>query len=217
MDKFSLISNSDSHSPSRIGREANVFDCERTYWEIKKVLKEKDKSKFLYTVEFFPEEGKYHFDGHRNCKVSFSPGQTKVHKGICPVCKRPLTLGVLYRVEELADREYGFVPGNAIGYKSMVPLDEIIAEVRGVGKSSKAVARDYRQAIANCGSEFNIMIKMSDQELSSKLAPKIAEGVKLVRDKKVQATPGYDGEYGVIKVFSQEQKEKAQEQQITLF
>ena len=217
LDKFSLISNSDSHSPSRIGREANVFDCERSYWEIKKVLKEKDKSKFLYTFEFFPEEGKYHFDGHRNCKISFSPQETKKHNGICPKCRRPLTLGVLYRVEELADREYGFVPDNAIGYKSMVPLDEIIAEVRGVGKTSKAVARDYQAAIASCGSEFNIMIKMSDEELSSKLESKIAEGVKLVRDKKVQAIPGYDGEYGTIKVFSQEQKEKVQDQQITLF
>jgi len=105
LDKFALVSNSDSHSPSRIGREANVFDCELDFWEIKKVLEKKDRSKFLYTIEFFPEEGKYHYDGHRNCKVCFHPKETKKSSGICPKCKKPLTIGVLNRVGQLADRE----------------------------------------------------------------------------------------------------------------
>jgi len=126
LDKYSLVSNSDSHSPSRIGREANVFNCEFNYWEIKKVLETKDKNKFLYTIEFFPEEGKYHYDGHRNCHIRFSPQETKAHKGICPACGKPLTRGVLYRVEELADRPEGFIPDNAISYKSLVPFDEIM-------------------------------------------------------------------------------------------
>lgn len=216
IDKFSLISNSDSHSPSRIGREANVFDCELNYWEIKRVLKEKDKSKFLYTIEFFPEEGRYHFDGHRNCKVSFAPAETKKHKGICPVCKKPLTKGVLYRVEELADRSYGQKPDNAIDYKSMVSLDGIIAEVKGVGKQSKAVEKAYLNAIYSCGPEFNILVKMSEKELFEKLPEPIAQGIKKVRDKNLKIVPGYDGEYGVIKIFGSKEEDK-KESQLKLF
>lgn len=217
LDKFSLISNSDSHSPSRIGREANIFNCELNYWEIKKVLEEKDKSKFLYTVEFFPEEGKYHYDGHRNCKVSFHPEETKKHKGACPVCRRPLTRGVLYRVEELADRPYGFMPENAIGYKSLVPLDEIIAETKGVNKKSKAVEREYLEVISNAGSEFNILAKMPIEELFSRLPHRIAEGIKRVRDKTVTLIAGYDGEYGTVKVFDEKKKEEEKRKQLTLF
>ena len=215
LDKYSLISNSDSHSPSRIGREANVFDCELSYWEIKKVLEEKDKSKFLYTIEFFPEEGKYHFDGHRNCNVRFSPEETKKHKGICPVCGKPLTRGVLSRVEELADRPEGFVPPNAIGYKSMVSLDEIIAETKGVGKQSKAVEREYMDIIHNCGPEFNILVNMSTEDLFKQLPEKVAEGIRRVREKNIEVLPGYDGEYGIIKIFGE--KEEKKDQQMSLF
>jgi len=217
IDKFSLISNSDSHSPSRIGREANVFDCELNYWEIKEVLETKNKDKFLYTAEFFPEEGKYHYDGHRNCKLSLRPDQTKEYNGICPTCKRPLTKGVLYRVQELADRPYGFIPPNAIPYKNMVSLDEIIAEIKGLGKKSKAVEKEYLDAIYNAGPEFDILIKTSIDELMSRLPEQIVEGIKRVREKKVKAIPGYDGEYGVIKVFDETQEDKAQDQQLTLF
>jgi len=216
IDRFSLVSNSDSHSPSRIGREANVFDCELNYWEIKKVLESKDKNKFLYTVEFFPEEGKYHYDGHRNCKQRFHPKEAKKQKGICPACGRSLTRGVLSRVEELADRPWGYVPEDVIGYESRIPLDEIIAEVKGVGKGSKTVEKEYLDVVHNSGSEFNILMKMSIEELFSRLPEKIAEGVKRVREKKIEAIPGYDGEYGIIKVFGQEAKEEKNEQ-MTLF
>jgi uncharacterized protein (TIGR00375 family) len=215
LDRYSLISNSDSHSPSRIGREANVFDCEMSYWEIKKVLEEKDKSKFLYTIEFFPEEGKYHFDGHRNCKVRFSPQESDKHKGLCPVCAKPLTRGVLSRVEELADRPEGFIPPNAIGFKSLVCLDEIIAETKGVGKQSKAVEREYLDIIYNCGSEFNILVNMSVDDLFNRLPGKVAEGVKRVREKNIEVIPGYDGEYGIIKIFGE--KEEKKDQQMSLF
>jgi len=214
LDKFSLVSNSDSHSPSRIGREANVFNCAIDYWEIKKVLENKDKSKFLYTVEFFPEEGKYHYDGHRSCNQRFSPQQTKEHQGICPVCSRPLTKGVLSRVEELADRPEGFIPEGAIGYKNLVPLDEIIAEVKGTSKASKAVEKEYLDIIYNTGSEFDILVKMSEAELFSRLPEKVAEGIKRVRQKHLKLIPGYDGEYGIIKLFEEEPK---QSQQFTLF
>jgi uncharacterized protein (TIGR00375 family) len=216
LDKFSLISNSDSHSPSRIGREANVFDCELNYWEIKKVLETKDKSKFLYTIEFFPEEGKYHYDGHRNCNIRYHPNETKEHNGICPVCKRALTRGVLYRVEELADREEGFIPPNSIGYKSFVPLDEIVAEAKGFKKGSKAVEKDYMDLIYTFGSEFNILVNVSEKELFSKTTEKIAEGIKRVREKQLKILPGYDGEYGIIKIFDEEEERK-QKEQLTLF
>ena len=217
LDKFSLISNSDAHSPSRIGREANVFDCELSYLGIKKVLKEKDNKKFLYTVEFFPEEGKYHYDGHRNCKQRLHPEEAKKQKGICSVCSRPLTRGVLSRVEELADRPFGFVPQGVIGYKSMVPLDEIIAEVKGVGAKSKAVEKEYLDAIHNMGSEINILITASCEEIYSRLPERIAEGIRKVREKKLTILPGYDGEYGIIKIFDEKEDETAQDQQLTLF
>lgn len=216
LDKFSLISNSDSHSPQRIGRESNVFNCELNYWEIKEVLKTKDKNKFLYTVEFFPEEGKYHYDGHRNCNVRVTPRETKEYNGLCPKCKRPLTRGVLYRVEELADRPDGFIPDNAIGYKSLVPFDEIIAEAKGVNKESKAVIKEYMDLIYAFGSEFNILVEANEKELFARLPEKIALGVKRVREKKISVLPGYDGEYGIIKIFGEEKKEEAQIQ-MTLF
>jgi len=216
LDRFSLVSNSDSHSPQRIGREANVFDCEVNYWEIKRVLEAKDKDKFLYTVEFFPQEGKYHYDGHRNCKVRLHPKETKKHGGICPVCGRPLTRGVLNRVEELADREEGFVPQNSIGYKSLVPLSEIIAEARGMDRSSKAVEKEYVKLVREFGSEFNLLVNVEENQLFSQLPPKIAEGIKKVREGKLNILPGFDGEYGVIKIFDQTE-DKSKDAQLTLF
>lgn len=203
LDKYSLISNSDSHSPSRIGREANVFNCKFTYKEIKKVLERKDKKKFLYTIEFFPQEGRYHYDGHKKCKINFHPSETKRYQGKCPVCKKELTRGVLYRIEELADRAEGFIPNNAIRYKNRVPLDEIISAVKGVGKQSKTVEREYLDIIYKCGTEFNVLNKMSIKELFSQLPEKIAEGVKRVREKNIEITPGHDGEYGIINVFKE--------------
>jgi len=216
LDKYALVSNSDSHSPSRLGREANVFNCELNYWEIQTVLKQKDKNKFLYTIEFFPEEGKYHLDGHRNCNLRISPDETKKYKGICPRCNRPVTKGVLYRVEELADRPAGFVPPNAIGYKSLVSLDEIIAAVKGVDKKSKTIEKDYLQLIDMFGSEFNILVKVPQKELDTKAPVKIAEGIRRVREGKLKILPGYDGEYGIISIFGEEDKKDKQEQ-LSLF
>ena len=215
LDKYSLVSNSDSHSPQRLGREANVFDCELNYWEIKKVLEEKDKNKFLYTVEFFPEEGRYHYDGHRNCNVRMHPRQTKECKGLCPACGKPLTRGVLNRVDELADRPEGIVPDDACGYKSLVSLDEIIAEVKGVDKKTKTVEREYLKLINEFGSEFNILVNIDEKELFSRMPVRIAEGIKRVRAKQLTILPGFDGEYGTIKIFDEERKEK--KEQLTLF
>ncbi len=218
LDRFSLVSNSDSHSPSRIGREANVFNCELDYKTIKEVLKTKDKSKFLYTIEFFPEEGKYHFDGHRLCGVRFSPKETREHKGRCPKCGKPVTVGVMNRVEQLADRPAGYVPANAIPYKNLIPLDEIIAEAKGVAKGTKAVEGEYRMAVSRFGSEFEILLRAKEEDLLKGLPKRIAEGVLRVRKGQVEVQPGFDGEYGKISTFSDEEKQaKGGEEQLSLF
>ncbi|MGD9014419.1 MAG: endonuclease Q family protein [Candidatus Omnitrophota bacterium] len=217
LDRFSLISNSDSHSPSRIGREANVFNCELNYKDIIDSLKKKDKTRFLYTIEFFPEEGKYHFDGHRNCGVRFSPSQTNEHKGICPKCGRRVTIGVMNRVEQLADRPLGDKPNQAIPYKNLIPLDEIIAEAKGLNKGSKAVAAEYRMAISKFGSEFGILLRASKEDLRNNLPKRIAEGVLRVRERQVVVQPGFDGEYGKISTFSEEDRGIKNEEQLSLF
>jgi len=217
LDKFTLISNSDSHSPQKIGRESNVFNCELDYKTIREVLKTKDKSRFLYTIEFFPEEGKYHFDGHRLCETRMSPEETKKNNGKCPKCGKNVTVGVLNRVEKLADRKEGFTPENAIPFKRLIPLDEIIAEAKGVGKASKAVEQDYRAALAKFGTEFEILLRASKEELLKGLPPRIAEGVLRVRQGRVKINAGYDGEYGIISIFGEDDKQPKNEEQLSLF
>ncbi|MFA5339515.1 MAG: endonuclease Q family protein [Candidatus Omnitrophota bacterium] len=214
LDRYSLISNSDSHSPQKIGREANVFDCGLDYREIIGALKAKDKKKFLYTVEFYPQEGKYHYDGHRNCDSRVSPKEAIKNRNLCPVCGKKITVGVMHRVEELADRPEGFVPEGAIPFKSMIPLAQIISDARGVGEQSVAVEREYMSLVNKCGSEFNILLKMGESDLRAQLPEKIAEGVIRVRGGKVEILAGYDGEYGKIKIFD---KEETGEKQLTLF
>jgi len=219
LDKFSLISNSDSHSPSRIGREANVFDCELSYKAIREVLKTKDRKRFLYTIEFFPEEGKYHFDGHRLCGVRFEPAQTREHKGVCPKCGKSLTVGVMNRVEQLADRPPGYRPSNAIPFRNLIPLQEIIAESKGVAPASVAVERDYLGCIAKFGTEFDILLKATPEELIKGLSRKVADGISRMRQGKISCKPGFDGEYGEISVFagSEDAREDKGEQQLKLF
>jgi len=216
LDKFTLISNSDSHSPQKIGREANVFNCELDYQTIRDVLKTKDSKRFLYTIEFFPEEGKYHFDGHRLCGIRWSPKETKEHNGKCPKCGKPVTVGVVNRVEALADRPEGFKPQNAIPFKNLIPLDEIIASAKGVGKASVSVERDYQLYLNQFGTEFDILLRASREELIKTLPPKIAEGVLLARQGKVNIRPGYDGEYGTVSVFEESSPAK-NEEQLNLF
>jgi len=217
LDRFTLISNSDSHSPSRIGREANVFNCELDYKTIRDVLKTKDKKRFLYTIEFFPEEGKYHFDGHRLCGIRWSPQETKAHNGKCPKCGKNVTVGVVNRVEKLADRKEGFIPDNAIPFKNLVSLDQIIAEAKGVAKTSVGVERDYRSYLSNFGTEFDILMRASREDLIKKLPAKVVEGVMRARSGKISIKPGYDGEYGIISIFDKDTPEEKHEQQLDLF
>ncbi len=219
LDRFTLISNSDSHSPSKIGREANVFNCELSYNAIREVLRTKDKEKFLYTIEFFPEEGKYHFDGHRLCAVRLSPQQTKENKGLCPKCGKPVTIGVMSRVDKLADRSEGYRPSNAIAFKNLIPFDEIIAQTKGVAANSVAVERDYRGFIARFGTEFDILLKATPQDLIKGLPKRLADGVLKMRQGKVNINPGFDGEYGKISLFDAEgdSPDAKGEQQLSLF
>jgi uncharacterized protein (TIGR00375 family) len=216
LDKISLISNSDAHSPRKIGREANVFDAEISYQSIIEAIKQKDPKKFLYTIEFFPEEGKYHFDGHRLCGASLSPKETKKYNGICPVCGRPLTVGVLNRVEQLADREEGLKPEGAIPFKNLIPLEEIIADALGVLPGGKQGALEYQNLIKKFGDEFSILLDAPKEDLKKSTLREIAEGIIKVREGEVKIEPGYDGVYGKIKIFGTADKSNLIKQK-TLF
>ena len=215
LDRFSLISNSDSHSPKKIGREANIFDTEMSYKSITDALKTKDNKKFISTIEFFPEEGKYHYDGHRNCNVRFSPSETKRNKGICPKCGKPLTVGVMNRVDELADRPEGFTPENKIPYKKMVPLNEIIADVLGVAATSKKVDAEYNTIVPRIGTEFEVLMEVSETQLLQKIPQKIAKAIVNVRNGNVNILPGFDGEYGKVEILKKD--DLKDEKQLNLF
>ncbi len=201
LDKITLISNSDSHSLEKIGREANVFDTQISYFAIRDAIKDKDPKRFLYTIEFFPQEGKYHYDGHRICNISFSPRESKKNNNVCPKCKKLLTIEVLNRVEELADRPENFRPDNAIGFKNLIPMEEVIADSLGLSVGSKEVVKQYNNLISNLGSEFNILLKASKIDIEVSSLPGIAEGIIRVREGNIKVEPGYDGVYGKIKIF----------------
>jgi uncharacterized protein (TIGR00375 family) len=201
LDRFCLISNSDSHSPAKIGREANVFKEKIDYNGLCDILKDKDSSRFLYTIEFFPEEGKYHWDGHRGCDVSLSPKEAIKNKNICPACGKKLTMGVAHRVEELADREEGFVEKNSPPFKRAVPLAEIIAGALGKRETSLAVTKEYADLVKKLGSEFRILIDMPEGELKKYCPEKILKGIMNVRLGNIMIKPGHDGEYGKVEIF----------------
>ena len=217
LDRVALISNSDSHSLQRIGREANVFDCELSYAGMMDAIKSHDQGKFLFTVEFFPEEGKYHYDGHSEHKVRMSPEETKRVHGQCPTCGRPVTVGVMHRVEALADRPLGAKPPNAIPFKSMVPLDEIIGEAFGMGVSSKKVKDEYQRLIGALGSEFRVLFEAGESDLTSATRAEVVEGIRRVRDGRVTIEPGYDGTYGTVKIFDEADRKQMAGGQSALF
>lgn len=217
LDNITLISNSDAHSPSRLGREANAFDCALDYKEVTETLRKKDRKRFLFTIEFFPEEGKYHYDGHRQCGVIFSPPQTKAHQSLCPVCKKKLTVGVLYRVEELADRPEGFIPKNAIPSIHLIPLDEVIAEGLNQRVGTKAVETEYERLVERGGSEFKILLEATPDELATFVPPRILEGIIRMRQGKVSIIPGHDGVYGKISLFPEKKEGQESKEQLKLF
>jgi len=201
LDNKAIVSFSDPHSLHRLGREATVFDIEPSYFDLFKAIKEKNRANFLFTVEFFPEGGRYHFDGHRLCGVSFSPEETKDKKGICPVCAKPLTIGVLNRIEELASRPENFNLDGAIPFKRLYPLDEIIAASFNMSSvSSKKVQAEYLKLVKHFNSEYFILLEASEKELAGVTSPEIVHGIVSVRQGNVKVLPGYDGEYGKLSI-----------------
>ena len=204
LDKYRLVSNSDAHSPSKLAREATVFDTEANYYSILNALK--TGNGYVGTVEFFPEEGKYHEDGHRKCGVCLTPEETQKLNGLCPVCKKPLTIGVLNRVNELADRKTGeFKPQTAGKVYSLVPLQEILAEICNVGAQSKKVIFEYENLIRKFGSELSILQEVPVDEIEKTHSALLAEGISRLRQGKVIKHAGYDGEYGVIRLFNEDE------------
>lgn len=210
LDRLTLLSGSDAHSLDNIAREATVFElAEITYDEIYHIIKKRDSQRIKYTIEFYPEEGKYYYDGHLSCGVVLSPTETKKNKGLCPVCKKQLTVGVLSRVEGLADRPADYRPKDAPGFKKLVELDKIIAEALGVkSRSSQKVKKEYDRMINGLGSELHILINAPIAAIKQIALPAVAEGIKRVREGKLTIEPGYDGEYGKIRIFSGEERVK---------
>jgi uncharacterized protein (TIGR00375 family) len=210
LDNYALVSNSDSHShwPWRIGREANVFELESlTYHEVVGAIRQKDPKRFRFTIETNPAYGKYHWTGHRNCKVALSPQEAIKFGNRCPACGKRLTKGVEQRVEELADRPAGFKPPGVTGFMHLLPLSEIIATVLGVSYPSvQKVWGIYNTLIARFGNEYAVLIDVSEEEMSRVVNPKIAEAIIRVRKGMVDIAPGYDGVYGQLLIFP-EQKE----------
>lgn len=201
LDRYALISNSDCHSPAKLGREANLFDAGFDFFSMRNAIKGNCKGSFRGTVEFFPEEGKYYADGHLDCNVCLDPLESRKLGDICPVCNKPLTVGVQHRVIDLADRNEPFFTDGAPQVFSLIPLQEIIGELLDLGSSSKGVINEYAQALSIFGSEFELLMRtaVSDIALKSSL---LAEAVKRVRDGQVIRQPGYDGRFGVVRVFS---------------
>jgi uncharacterized protein (TIGR00375 family) len=210
LDGITLISNSDAHSAAKLGREANIFDTayarkkgkggpEISYQFIMDAIK--TKKGFLGTIEFFPEEGKYHYDGHRACGVSLSPRETIERNYLCPVCGKKVTVGVLHRVEKLADRREGFRPKGAKPFYSVIPLPEIIAETLKVGVNSKAVREEYFRLLDKLGSEFRILLDTPLGDIERAASPRLREAIERMRSGNVNITPGFDGEYGRVRIF----------------
>ncbi len=205
LDSITLISNSDAHSPAKLGREATLFNLtEPSYSGIVGAMKGRDPKEFLGTIEFFPEEGKYHYDGHRACGVVLPPREAIERGNRCPLCGKPLTAGVMHRVEDLADRPADDLPDDLPAdrppFRSLVPLPEIIAQALGTGVNTKGVTQEYERLIRRFGNEFRILLDLPEEELASGVPARILDGIKKVRRRDLVIEPGYDGVYGTVKI-----------------
>lgn len=207
LDRFSLISNSDCHSPNKLGREANIFDTGFDYFSLRNALKNPNGGGLAATIEFFPEEGKYHADGHRDCQVCLTPHETRDLDAICPACGKPLTVGVLHRVLELADRDKPRFPAGAPQVHSIIPLPEVLGELLGAGPTTKGAMALYAKTIARFGSEFTLLLTTPLDEIKS-VSPLLAEAVGRIRSGNVIRKPGFDGEFGVIRVFEEGEQQR---------
>lgn len=206
LDRFQLISNSDAHSPAKMGREANLLDIDLSYTGLSDAIQKGEG--LMGTIEFFPEEGKYHYDGHRKCNLCLSPAEAEQYSGKCPVCGRKLTTGVSHRIGQLADRNEGFILPGGKSFESLVPLPEVIAASIGYTTASKKVRNQYESMLRNLGSEFQILRELALEDIRNESGYMISEGIRRLREGKVERSPGYDGEYGTIKLFEPGEMDK---------
>ncbi len=205
LDQYTLISNSDAHSPEKLGREANILDTDLSYEGIIKAIKGGSPAGFGGTIEFFPQEGKYHYDGHRKCAINWDPLQTLKHNGLCPVCGKKVTVGVMNRVAQLADRDALPEKGTRPPFFSLVPLKEILAEIAGVGQQSKKVAAAYNRLIEKGVTELDLLLHLPISRVKQAGGELLAEAIRRMRNREVLIREGFDGEYGRIKVFTREE------------
>lgn len=220
LDRMVLISNSDAHSPSKLAREANMFDTELSFPAIRKAIEQPGEAGFLGTIEFFPEEGKYHLDGHRKCSRRLTPAESAAGSNLCPACGRPVTIGVLHRVEDLADRPEGARPPGRAPFVSLIPLQEVLGEVLGRGPATKTVLTSYQSLIANVGPEIGILKDLPLDRLDPFAPPLLDEAISRMRRGRVRAQAGFDGEFGVISLFTAREKKEVlarNKKQKTLF
>lgn len=216
LDRMTLISNSDAHSPDKLAREANIFSTDLSYNAMVETLRDPGRGGFLGTIEFFPEEGKYHFDGHRACGERLAPEETLRHEGRCPACGKKVTVGVLHRVAELADRPEGFMPTGKPSFVSLVGLAGILSEIHETGPKSKKVMQEYIRLLSQYGSELFILMECPLHELKKSGTALLPVAIEKVRQRAVSVLPGYDGEYGTVAVLTEEDKENVS-QQLSLF
>jgi len=217
LDGLAITSNSDAHSPQKLGREATMVKAELTYDNITGAFQTND-DRLIGTIEFFPEEGKYHADGHRICGVRLTPDETRMRQGSCPVCNKPLVVGVNYRVSELADRPIDFLPKHPKQVEYIIPLAEILAELRGLKSvSSKAVAAECDKIYAALGDEFSVLRKVPIQQIQEAGFGLLAVAIERMRNRDVVLEPGFDGVYGIIKVFKDNAERQTMLNQISLF
>lgn len=207
LDRLALVSSSDAHSPAKLGREATLFDCELSYFALRDALRDKTEG-FLGTVEFFPEEGKYHFDGHRKCGVALAPRESKELGRVCPRCKKPLTAGVAGRVEDLSDRPEGARPRGARPFHSLVPLPEVLGELLDTGASSVKVRKACDRLLERIGPELSILMEAPVEDIGREGPPLLSEAIARMRRGQILARPGYDGEYGVVRMFEEDERRR---------
>jgi DNA helicase-2/ATP-dependent DNA helicase PcrA len=202
LDGITLVSFSDAHSPAKLGREATALEADLSYDGIVEAIR---TGRVAYTIEFFPEEGKYHYDGHRACGIRLHPRETRAREGRCPKCGRPVTVGVLHRVESLADRPEGAAPPGRPPYRNLIPLEEILAEALGQGVGTVRVREEYLKLVERFGGEFAVLMDVPLEELRRVTHPRVVEGIRRMRAGQVHIEPGYDGEFGRIHLFSEAQ------------
>jgi DNA helicase II / ATP-dependent DNA helicase PcrA len=215
LDKMTLVSNSDAHSPEKLGREANLFNTDLSFDGLRSALKTGDPDQFLGTFEFHPEEGKYHLDGHRNCNIYLQPSETNAIGGKCPICGKLLTRGVLSRVEMLSDRPKGIAPIRKQLVAKLVTLTDILSEIFQVGPNTKKVKKNHDTIIAKLGSELTVLSELSINEIERAGVPLLAEAIERIRLNKLDIIPGYDGRYGRIRIFNNQERRRAMGQRTT--